>query len=590
MVADRQAKAKGIEQRTKTVHFATPQDLPKHRMTTSSQPSRSVQRHPGQQAALSTKKLEARGLEKPWEKMPAKERAVDTASSTKTTRTEQSREMSSTTQRADDIAPRTKASAIRGLDDLQEKAAANEKAKESETSLAAPSTSTAASTPAVKRFDNLSGTGRQQSVPQSSRRPFASDEGDATGNEEKSTRAGMGVQGAAKSTPSTDQRAPATEQGALRGGEARPAQVRDSPTLRRLRVVARERGSKASGEVLEMDVEADPRHVPKVRISSPTSWLKAPASKPGSLDGRPRQGASAGNPLNRVAAIPDPLFGGRNTNSKRSGSPMRPARQETKANVEVPRSEAKEAPTPATPSHRQDQTTRFESSKSLEATRASTSGTRQQLPTQASENLAQQEPDPGTAAAPLFGGQDSNPRGVGSPPKQLREKAIKTTPETPQRGLPASDASPWRSEHRLNHESHQSLGTTRATANEAVPRSPSVSAVIRQSQFETPPSKLRDGVTQPGQLGYSLPPRASHGSRIHETGSNTHEESSLTQKEAHGPGTSAREEEAPTDNATVHEATHSDLCIRGLTIVLHMKDREDLVISTDLTRGTGTSQ
>lgn len=569
MVADRQAKAKGIEQRTKTVHFATPQDLPKHRMPTLGQPSRSVERHLGQQAALSTKKLEARGLEKPWEKMPAKEKAVNTASSARTTGTEESREMSSTTQRTDDIVPRTKTSAMRGLDDLQEKSAANQKAKESETSLAAPSTSTATSTPAVKRVDNLSGT---------------------TGNEEKSARAGMGVQGAAKSTPSTDQRAPATEQGALRGGEARPAQVRDSPTLRRLRVVARERGSKASGEVLEMDVEADPRHVPKVRISSPTSWLKAPASKPGGLDGKSRQGASAGNPLNRVAAIPDPLFGGRNTNSKRSESPMRPALQETKANVEVPRSEAKEAPTPATPSHRQDQTTRFESSKSLEATRASTSGTRHQLPTQTSENLVQQEPDPGTAAAPLFGGQDSNPRELGSPPKQQREKATKTTPETPQRGLPASDASSWRSEHTLNHESHQSSGTTRAAANEAVPRSPSVSAVIRQFQFETPPSKLRDGFTQPGQLGSSLPPRASHGSQIHETGSNTHEESSLRQNEAHGPGTSVREEEAPTDNATVHEATHSDLCIRGLTIVLHMKDREDLVISTDLTRGTGTSQ
>ena len=51
-----------------------------------------------------------------------------------------------------------------------------------------------------------------------------------------------------------------------------------------------------------------------------------------------------------------------------------------------------------------------------------------------------------------------------------------------------------------------------------------------------------------------------------------------------------RDAEPPTEKTLVLEDTHGDLCIRGLTIVLHMKDREDLVISTDLTRGTRTSQ
>lgn len=593
MVADRQAKAKGIDQRTKTVHFAMPQNLPKHRMPTSSQPVRSGERYPGQQTTLGTKETGAKGREEPWEKMTAKKWTVDTALSTRATGANQSREMSSTMQRTDYIVPRTKASAIRGLDDLQEKPVAIQKAKELEESLAAPSTSTATTTPAAKRVDNPSGIGRQQNVPQSSRRPFASDETDVTGIEEKSARAGTGVQGAAKNTPSADQRTPATEQGAPGGGEARPAQVRDSPTLRRLRVVARERGSKASGEVLEMDVEADPRHVPKVRISSPTSWLKSPASNSGSLEGRLRQGASAGNPLNRVTAIPDPLFGGRNANPNRAESPIQQARQETKANVEVPRREAKEAPAPATPSHRQDRTTKFESFKSLEATGASTSGTRHQLPTHASENLTQQVAHPVTAPEPLFGGQDSNPRGVESPAKQLREKANKPTPETPQRGLPASDASSWRSERPPNNESSQSSGTAKtARANEAIPRSPSVSAVIRQAQWEAPPSKLRDGFTQPGQSGSALPPGASHdGFRLGETESKAQGDSSSTRNEAHSSGAGTRETEQSTDKTTVQEATtHSDLCIRGLTIVLHMKDREDLVISTDLTRGTGTSQ
>lgn len=593
MVADRQAKVKGIDQRTKTVHFAMPQNPPKQ-VPASSQPVRSGERYPGQQTTPGTNELGSRGREEPWKKMPAKERAVDTASSARTTGTKQSREMTSTTQRTDDIVSRTKASAIRGLDDLREKSAANQKAKESEESLAAPSTSTATSTPVAKRVDNLSGTGRQHNVSQSSRRPFASDEGDATGIEEESTRAGTGVHGAAKNTPSVGQRTPATEQGAPRGGEARPAQVRDSPTLRRLRVVARERGSKASGEVLEMDVEADPRHVPKVRISSPTSWLKSPASNPGSLEGGLRQGAFASNPLNRVGEISEPLFGGRNPDAKRAESPMRSARQEPKANVEVPRTEAKEAPAPATPSHRQDRTTRFESSKALEATKttgASTSGTRHQLPTHTSESLTQRDAPPVTAPEPLFGGQDSNPKGVESPAKQLRQKATKTAPETPQRGFPASDASSWRSEHRLNNESSQYSETSRtARANEAIPRSPSVSAVIRQAQFEAPPSKLRDEFAQPGQSGSALPPGATHGSRIEEAESKTQEENSSAQNEADSTETTRRETEAPTENAIVHEATHSNLCIRGLTIVLHMKDREDLVISTDLTRGTGTSQ
>jgi hypothetical protein len=342
-----------------------------------------------------------------------------------------------------------------------------------------------------------------------------------------------------------------------------------------------------------MDVEADPRHVPKVRISSPTSWLKSPRPKPGSLEGRLKQGASVGNNLDRAAVIPEPLFGGRNPSSNGGKSPMRPAKQETKANAEAPPTGAKEAPAPATPSQRQHVSS-YESFKFLDAAKTagvSNSGTRHPLPTQTGESLARREPLPVTAPEPLFG-QDVNPKGVESTTKRLREHIAKTTSETPQRRLPAFDAISRRSDHRLNNESSQPPGIARATrANDAAARSPSVSAVIRQAQWETPPWKLGDGLTEPVQSGPSLPSGATPGSRIGETGSKAQGVNSSTQDKVHGPRTSKRETEPPAEKTSVQEATtHSDLCIRGLTIVLHMKDREDLVISTDLTRGTGTSQ
>jgi len=596
VVADRQAKAKGFEQRTKNVHFAMPQNLPKHRMPTSSQPVRSGKRHPGSQATLINKKLEASGSEVPREKMLGKERIDVTAPSTRTTGANESREMSSTIQRTDDTVPTAKPSAIKGLNYFQEKSAANQKAKEAEESLAAPSTSTAASTPTVKRVDNLSGIRRQQNVLQSSRRPFASDESAATATEEKPSRFGTGVPGATKNIPTVSQEASAAEQGTPRVGEARRVEVRDSPTLRRVRVLARERGSEASEEVLEMDVEANPRHVPKVRISSPTSWMKSPRPNPGNLEGRFRQGASAGNPLDRAVVIPAPLFGGRNVNFKREEPPMRPARQETETNLETPQMMAKETAALATPSWHQDHVSRYESFKSLEAaTTAGVSdpGTRNMnpLPTHTGESLAQREPLPVTAHEPLFGGQDRNSKGVESKTKRLREHTAKAKTETPQRRLPASDAISRRSDHRLNNESSQPSGIARTTrANDAVARSPSVSAVIRQAQCETPPWKLGDGLTEPEQSGPGLPPGATRGSQIGETESKAHGVSSSTANEIHSPATSKRETEPATEKTPVQEATHSNLCIRGLTIVLHMKDREDLVISTDLTRGMGTSQ
>ncbi|KAK0738364.1 hypothetical protein B0T18DRAFT_245389 [Schizothecium vesticola] len=114
VVADRQAKAKGIEPLTKTVHFAMPETLSGHRNPTSSQPVRSVERNSGQQATFRIKELEARGLEQPSGKLSGKER-VDAALSTRKSGANESREMSSTNKRTEDIDPRTKASAVRGL-------------------------------------------------------------------------------------------------------------------------------------------------------------------------------------------------------------------------------------------------------------------------------------------------------------------------------------------------------------------------------------------------------------------------------------------------------------------------------------------
>jgi hypothetical protein len=115
VVADRQAKAKGIEPLAKTVHFAMPETVPGHRNPTSSQPERSVERNPGQATALKIKELGARGLEEPLGKMSGKERTDDTGPSTRSTGANESREMSSRIQRTEDTVPRTKASAVRGL-------------------------------------------------------------------------------------------------------------------------------------------------------------------------------------------------------------------------------------------------------------------------------------------------------------------------------------------------------------------------------------------------------------------------------------------------------------------------------------------
>ena len=53
-----------------------------------------------------------------------------------------------------------------------------------------------------------------------------------------------------------------------------------------------------------------------------------------------------------------------------------------------------------------------------------------------------------------------------------------------------------------------------------------------------------------------------------------------------GPKSCGRGMEPPQDSGSDREDVDDDVGIRGLTIVLHLKDKDDLVISTDLTHGT----
>ncbi|KAK1827922.1 hypothetical protein QBC39DRAFT_163482 [Podospora conica] len=584
VIADQQAKAKGA----KTVHFAMPERLPRHRMPLSGQPVRSDQTAPEPQANLSAQRLEPRGARESREKTPVKQNIDDTAPRTRTAGSNESREMSSTIQRTEDTVHRANASTKTRLDDFAENPSANQRAEEA---LATPYRSTTAPTPTANKYDNLSGITRQPNVLKSSRRPFASNEDAAAGSEENPSRIGTGARMAEKNPPGVSQGALGTGQGTPRVHEARPAEARDSPTLRRLRVLARERGSKAPGDVLEMDVEADPRHVPKVRISSPTSWVKSSAPNPASLEGRLRQGASVGDPLDRAAVNPKPLFGGQNTESRGEEPPARSTRHEPQATLETPQ---KEALAPNTSYRRQDNSSEYERLESLKAEKTAGLNNSGSLPVPASTrgHRVQREASPVTAPEPLFEGQDSNRKGVESSQRQGREHADKNTSETPQKELSASDASSWRSEHRLTNESSHSSRVERTMqANDADTRPPSVSAVIRQARLETPSPNPRNEPTHPRQSGPGQAPGTTSGSRTGGTESKDQKESSSsTHNEAHGSRINNRETGPSTERTPVMEATHSDLCIRGLTIVLHMKDREDLVISTDLTRGTGTSQ
>lgn len=75
-----------------------------------------------------------------------------------------------------------------------------------------------------------------------------------------------------------------------------------SPTFRRVKVLAREPSSGSLQKVLEVDVEKDDHNVPRVRISSPPTWLKHPTHTLGSMEGRLRRVVSAGvsNPSHPV--------------------------------------------------------------------------------------------------------------------------------------------------------------------------------------------------------------------------------------------------------------------------------------------------
>ncbi|KAK3380068.1 hypothetical protein B0T24DRAFT_675802 [Lasiosphaeria ovina] len=69
-----------------------------------------------------------------------------------------------------------------------------------------------------------------------------------------------------------------------------------SPVVQRVKVLAQQASSGALEKVLEVDVDARGRRVPRVRVSSPPGWLKYPSNKPGTLEGRLKQVATKSSP------------------------------------------------------------------------------------------------------------------------------------------------------------------------------------------------------------------------------------------------------------------------------------------------------
>ncbi|KAK0722386.1 hypothetical protein B0T26DRAFT_216836 [Lasiosphaeria miniovina] len=69
-----------------------------------------------------------------------------------------------------------------------------------------------------------------------------------------------------------------------------------SPVVQRVKVLAQQASSGALEKVLEVDVDASGRRVPRVRVSSPPAWLKYPSNKPGTLEGRLKQVTTKSSP------------------------------------------------------------------------------------------------------------------------------------------------------------------------------------------------------------------------------------------------------------------------------------------------------
>ncbi|KAK0646022.1 hypothetical protein B0T16DRAFT_412441 [Cercophora newfieldiana] len=92
--------------------------------------------------------------------------------------------------------------------------------------------------------------------------------------------------GLGPSTLNTDQRSP----GVSTAGTSTEKTL--SPGLRRVKVVQHKPSSGNLASVIEVDVAGDSQTVPRVRVSSPPSWLKQPTHTPGSIEGKLRRVAS----------------------------------------------------------------------------------------------------------------------------------------------------------------------------------------------------------------------------------------------------------------------------------------------------------
>ncbi|KAK0623427.1 hypothetical protein B0T14DRAFT_564787 [Immersiella caudata] len=82
-----------------------------------------------------------------------------------------------------------------------------------------------------------------------------------------------------------------------------------SPGLRRVKVVKHVPSTGNLESVIEVDVAAESQNVPKVRVSSPPSWLKEPTHTPGSIEGKLRRVTSREGPLTPSQAGIDAVLG-----------------------------------------------------------------------------------------------------------------------------------------------------------------------------------------------------------------------------------------------------------------------------------------
>ncbi|KAM7204055.1 hypothetical protein V8F20_003753 [Naviculisporaceae sp. PSN 640] len=335
-----------------------------------------------------------------------------------------------------------------------------------------------------------------------------------------------------------------------------------SSVIKRVKVLAREPNSGEMGQVLEVNMEGAGGQSkglgkPKAHISSPPSWLKNPSAEPGSIQGRLRH-------VDDSASAPD--------SSKQPDSSQRLQRHNNESEVKNPEiddlnhhiraqkathveaanftegddeqgSASEETQRPWNPLRKTKTVGSMVSPGGAEATRKTTEA----ITSTASGAAAATT----NARAKLFEKGDS-------PSRPLSGQSVRDHPHTRQ----------WLDDIQQRHQSGTG-GLDQEGATMATPRQACGQEAEPESKMNDLSSR-RSSVFRKARLG-----EVSHG-----------EESDLRKARSLGllPGEARRSVGGEEVGQQIHQQIEESVGIRGLTIVLHLRGKDDLVISTDLTR------